>query len=169
MARGSQDLLRFLRRAGTVGTVLAALAACTPPADLPPGRVPRFVASTGSRPHLALVLGSGGPRGFAHVGVLKVLEENGIHPDLIVGSSVGAMVGAIYASGMKAAELEKVALGLNLTPQFSVLDAFKNEERLDSDFLASLRERGLYVPHQRPGLHPRDQVPVRVLDDVGHP
>ncbi len=120
MAQGRGPVLRFLRRAGTVGAVLAALVACTPPASLPPDRVPRFVAPTGSRPHLALVLGSGGPRGFAHVGVLKVLEENGIHPDLIVGSSVGAMVGAIYASGMNATALEKVALGLNLMEFFEV-------------------------------------------------
>jgi NTE family protein len=66
------------------------------------------------------VLGSGGPRGFAHIGVLKVLEENGIHPDLIVGSSVGAMAGAMYASGMKAAALEKMAMGLNLMEFFEV-------------------------------------------------
>jgi len=120
MARGPQVLLRFLKRAGTAGAVLAALAACTPPAELPPERVPRFVQPAGPRPHLALVLGSGGPRGFAHIGVIKVLEENGIHPDLIVGSSVGAMVGALYASGMKAATLEKTALGLNLLEFFEV-------------------------------------------------
>jgi len=120
MAQGSRAVLRFLKLAGAVGSALAALAACTPPAELPPDRVPRFVPPTGPRPHLALVLGSGGPRGFAHVGVLKVLEENGIHPDLIVGSSVGAMAGALYASGMKAQALEKTALGLNLIEFFEV-------------------------------------------------
>ena len=120
MAQGRGPVLRLLKRAGALGAALAALAACTPPAELPPGRVPRFVPPTGARPHLALVLGSGGPRGFAHIGVLKVLEENGIRPDLIVGSSVGAMVGAIYASGMKAPALEKVALGLNLMEFFEV-------------------------------------------------
>ena len=49
------------------------------------------------KPRIALVLGSGGPRGFAHIGALKVLEAEGIKPDLIVGASVGAMVGALYA------------------------------------------------------------------------
>ncbi len=120
MARDPQGLLRFLKRAGGLGAVLSALAACTPSADLPPDRVPRFVPHAGPRPHLALVLGSGGPRGFAHIGVLKVLEANGIHPDLIVGSSVGAMVGAIYASGTDAAALEKIAMGLNLMEFFEV-------------------------------------------------
>jgi NTE family protein len=66
------------------------------------------------RPRIALVLGSGGPRGFAHIGALKVLEAEGIKPDLIVGASVGAMVGAMIASGHTAAEVEEVALKLNV-------------------------------------------------------
>lgn len=75
---------------------------------------PQFVPyPPGHRPHLALVLGAGGPRGFAHVGVLKVLEANGIQPDLVVGASVGAMIGALYANGMTAAEIEKIALGID--------------------------------------------------------
>ena len=65
------------------------------------------------RPHVALVLGAGGPRGFAHVGVLKVLEANGIQPDLVVGASVGALIGALYADGVSAAEIEKIALAID--------------------------------------------------------
>lgn len=56
----------------------------------------------------ALVLGAGGCRGYAHVGVLKALEHSGITPDLIVGSSVGALVGALYAAGLRAADLERI-------------------------------------------------------------
>ena len=52
------------------------------------------------RPTVALVLGGGGLRGFAHVGVLRALEEAGIRPDIVVGTSAGAVVGAAYASGM---------------------------------------------------------------------
>jgi NTE family protein len=52
---------------------------------------------------VALVLGGGGPRGFAHVGVLKALEREGIKPDLIVGSSMGAMIGVLYAAHPDAA------------------------------------------------------------------
>lgn len=56
--------------------------------------------------NLALVLGGGGPRGFAHIGVLKVLEAEGIRPDLIVGSSMGAIVGSAYSRLGKATDLE---------------------------------------------------------------
>jgi NTE family protein len=61
------------------------------------------------RPVVALVLGGGGLRGFAHVGVLQALEEAGIRPDLLVGTSVGSVVGAAYASGLTAAQVEQAA------------------------------------------------------------
>lgn len=67
------------------------------------------------RPRVALVLGAGGPRGFAHIGVLKVLEANGIEVDLVVGASVGAMIGALYADRMPAGEIERIALDLDVT------------------------------------------------------
>ena len=60
-------------------------------------------------PRIALVLGSGGPRGYAHIGVLRVLEEAGIAPDLVVGSSVGALIGAFWAVGMSAAEIDRLS------------------------------------------------------------
>ena len=55
---------------------------------------------------IALVLSGGAARGFAHIGVIKVLEANGLKPDIIVGTSAGSIVGAIYASGLSALELE---------------------------------------------------------------
>lgn len=61
-------------------------------------------------PRLAIVLGSGGPRGYAHLGVLRVLEEAGIKPDLVVGSSVGALLGVFWASGLTASELDTLSL-----------------------------------------------------------
>lgn len=54
---------------------------------------------------LAVVLGGGGMRGYAHIGVLQALEEAGIRPDLIVGTSIGAIVGAAYASGISLTQL----------------------------------------------------------------
>ena len=60
-----------------------------------------------SRPRIALVLSGGGARGGAHLGVLKVLEEQRVPIDIIVGTSAGAIVGAAYASGMPLAEIEK--------------------------------------------------------------
>ena len=85
--------------------------------DVPPERLPRFEAAAPA-PRVALVLGSGGPRGFAHVGVLKVLHEAGVKPDIVIGSSVGAIVGALYAAGSSPAEMERIALDLDLRDFF---------------------------------------------------
>jgi NTE family protein len=65
------------------------------------------------RPLVALALSSGGARGFAHIGVIKALEEAGIVPDIVTGASSGAIIGALYASGKRGAELEEIALGLD--------------------------------------------------------
>ena len=58
----------------------------------------------------ALVLGSGGPRGFAHIGVLQVLDEAGYKPDLIVGTSMGAIIGAALSAGRSPREMESRVL-----------------------------------------------------------
>jgi len=60
-------------------------------------------------PRVALVLGSGGPRGYAHIGALKVLEEAGIQADLVVGSSVGALLGAFWADGVSAQRMDELS------------------------------------------------------------
>lgn len=65
-----------------------------------------------TQPVVGLVLGAGGSRGFAHVGVLKAFEEAGIEADVIVGVSSGAVVAALHAGGMRAAELEATALSI---------------------------------------------------------
>ena len=59
---------------------------------------------------IGLALGGGAVYGFAHIGVLKVLEANGIVPDFIAGTSIGSLIGGAYASGMTAAEVEKIAM-----------------------------------------------------------
>lgn len=69
---------------------------------------------------LALVLGGGAAKGYAHIGVLKVLEKNGIKPDLIVGTSMGALVGGMYALGKTTEELEKMASKFNSIGGFSL-------------------------------------------------
>jgi NTE family protein len=61
-------------------------------------------------PRIALVLGSGGPRGYAHLSILKALEDAGIVPDIIIGSSVGALIGTFWADGLNAAQLTEQAL-----------------------------------------------------------
>lgn len=59
---------------------------------------------------IGLVLGGGAARGFAHIGVIKALEAQGIVPDVIVGTSAGAVVGSLYASGLSGFDLQKTAL-----------------------------------------------------------
>lgn len=61
------------------------------------------------RPRVALVLSSGRPRGYAHIGVMRVLEEAGIEVDLVVGTSVGSLLGAFWADGRSAAELDALS------------------------------------------------------------
>ena len=60
-------------------------------------------------PKLGLALGGGAARGFAHVGVIQVLEEAGISPHLVVGTSAGSLVAAFYASGKNGAQLQRIA------------------------------------------------------------
>lgn len=67
-----------------------------------------------NKPVVALVLGSGGARGYAHIGVIQVLEQRGIKPDFIVGTSAGSIVGSIYASGKSAAQLKQIALDMQV-------------------------------------------------------
>jgi NTE family protein len=71
-------------------------------------------ATTG-RPTVALVLGGGGLRGFAHVGALRALEEAGIRPDIVVGTSAGSVVGAAYASGMDLEQIKSAALNVKVS------------------------------------------------------
>jgi NTE family protein len=64
---------------------------------------------------IGLALGGGAAKGFAHIGVIKMLEASGIHPDVVAGTSAGSVVGALYASGMDAFALQETAFGLDET------------------------------------------------------
>jgi NTE family protein len=66
-------------------------------------------------PRIGLALGGGAARGFAHIGVIQVLEEAGIRPDLVVGTSAGSLVAALYATGKSGTELERVARAMDDT------------------------------------------------------
>jgi NTE family protein len=118
----------------------AALAGCTfsadsdhdgddAPREMPLARVPR----------VAWVLSSGGPRGFTHVGVLRALHEMGLAPDLIVGASVGALVGALRASGLDAPAIEAIAL--ELQPWSMARVAVGADERFSGAPVAELVRR----------------------------
>jgi len=104
------------------------------------GFLPFFVdASEAPRPKVGLVLSGGAARGLAHIGVLKALEEQGIKIDAIAGTSMGAVVGGLYASGYKVDELEKLALSIDW--QAALSDAPPREDvpfrrkQDDRDFL----------------------------------
>jgi NTE family protein len=94
------------------------------------------------RPKIALVLSGGGAKGFAHIGVLKVLEKEGIPIDLIVGTSMGSLVGGIYSLGYTASELETLVKSLNWESTLSddVPRAFlsKNDQLLKQRYIFSL-------------------------------
>jgi NTE family protein len=65
------------------------------------------------KPIIGLALGGGAARGFAHVGVIKALEAQGIHPDLVVGTSAGSVISALYATGLSGNDLNRIAINLD--------------------------------------------------------
>lgn len=91
------------------------------------GTIARLKQSRTGKVRLALTLAGGGSRGAAHIGVLKVLDREGIKPDFIAGSSIGGMIGALYASGLTAAQIEELALNGKLKKAY-----FPKPEKLQS-------------------------------------
>ncbi len=95
---------------------------------------------TPTRPRIGLVLSGGGARGAAHVGVLKVLEELNIPIDAIAGTSMGAVVGGLYAAGMSAGEIETAFASLDWE------DAFRDRpQRLNLNFRRKREDRDFLV------------------------
>jgi NTE family protein len=86
--------------------VLMAACASAPPQGEPVA-APQPIAKR--PPRIGLALGGGAARGFAHVGVIQVLEESGVRPDFVVGTSAGSLVAALYASGRNGQQLQQVA------------------------------------------------------------
>lgn len=75
----------------------------------------RGFAQEENRPKVGVVLSGGGAKGLAHIGVLKVLEEQGVQVDYITGTSMGAIVGGLYASGYTATELDSIFSSIDAT------------------------------------------------------
>jgi len=127
-------------------TFLLFLSACGPmPPSIPVPEEQRVVPS-GKLPRVGLVLGGGAARGFAHVGVIRVLEREKIPIDLIVGTSVGSLVGAIYADKKNSFELEWTAFSLEEKDLFdytfiSPTQGFVRGERLEEFVLKKLSAR----------------------------
>jgi len=79
----------------------------TPPVVVAPPKPPA------RPPRIGLALGGGAARGFAHIGVIQVLEESGIRPEMVAGTSAGSLVAALYASGKSGTEMASLALGMD--------------------------------------------------------
>ena len=98
---------------------LAGLTACgSTPANAPAGSPPSAATATPSAAEpaplkIGIALGGGAAKGFAHIGVIKMLEANGFAPAFVAGTSAGSVVGALYASGMDAFELQEKAVALD--------------------------------------------------------
>ena len=97
--------IRSIIYASVFGGFALLISGCSTMTPAEPAVVPVIEA-----PRVALVLGGGGAKGFAHVGVIKALEQNGITPTIVVGTSVGSLVGSLYASGINPNRLEQLAL-----------------------------------------------------------
>ncbi len=95
--------------------LLASLAACgSNPPSAPPAAPEPTAGTTPTPPiRIGIALGGGAAKGFAHIGVIKMLEANGFAPAVVAGTSAGSVVGALYASGMNAFELQEKAVALD--------------------------------------------------------
>jgi NTE family protein len=107
--RSSSLLIGF----GLAALLLAACASHHPTVSSPATQPPLVVASPLPPLKIGLALGGGAVKGFAHVGVIKVLEANGYRVQMVAGTSVGSVIGALYAGGMDAASLQQTALALD--------------------------------------------------------
>ncbi len=152
----SQRLRDRCQRAGR-GLILLVVAlgvvgCASPPAPVPVSQGPAAVEPVPPRPpRIGLALGGGAAKGFAHVGVIAVLEEAGIVPDLIVGTSAGSLVAALYASGMNAEQLRQTALRL--------------EEVAIADWMLPLINRGFFKGEAL-ARYVNDAVAGRLIEDM---
>ncbi|MDM1485700.1 MAG: patatin-like phospholipase family protein [Gammaproteobacteria bacterium] len=97
--------MRFLHYS-LLGVLALSLAGCDKTTKTPPSTTP----IQAREPVIALALGGGGAKGFAHIGVIKVLESHGIKPKIVTGTSAGSFVGSLYASGKGPYQLQHIAL-----------------------------------------------------------
>lgn len=143
------------RRAALLALPLLLAACVTAPKPEPepapvvaPAPVPKVL------PKVGLALGGGAARGFAHVGVIQVLEEAGIKPALVVGTSAGSLVAALYASGRSGPQLQAVAIDM--------------DEAAFADWTLPIFNRGL-LRGEALGRYVNAQVGSRLIENMAMP
>jgi NTE family protein len=120
------------------------------------------------KPKWALVLMGGGSRGLAHIGILDVLQKNELTPDIIVGTSMGAVIGGLFASGISPAKLKEIANDFNLNnfierPHLPFLSKKSQINILDFLLLESYKSRLL----KKLGLNREDKMEAYLRNLIG--
>ena len=111
-----------------------------------------------ARPRIGLVLGGGGARGAAHVGVLKVLEELRIPVDYVVGTSMGSIVGGLYASGMNSQQIEQILQAMDWN------DVFEDYPSREQRSFHRKQDDRTYAFKVKPGFnHGKIQIPLAYI------
>ena len=128
--------------------------ACSTPPPETIVAVPPPVAAQKTPPRIGLALGGGAARGFAHVGVIQVLEEAGIRPSLVAGTSAGSLVAAIYASGKNGTQLQQIAESM--------------EEAAITDWTLPIFNRGM-LRGEALARYVNGQVNSRLIEDMPMP
>src|ERR1700690_2819426 len=98
--------MRLVNTIAIAGLTLLFGCQTVPPVIVPQTPIVQVSQGPPPKPKIALVLGGGAARGFAHVGVIRVLEQEKIPIDMVVGTSVGSLIGAIYAADLSSFDLE---------------------------------------------------------------
>ncbi len=113
--RTSARISRQFRTLCAAFALCLLVSACGPPtkSDPPPAPVAKPAPAKPVKIRIGLALGGGAAKGFAHIGVIKMLEANGFAPEVVSGTSAGSVVGALYASGMDVFQLQKNAVALD--------------------------------------------------------
>ena len=146
--------LRRSAAAALSAVLVAALAGCAGPGGPAPVSPEVAPALSKRAPRIGLALGGGAAKGFAHVGVIAVLEEAGLRPDYVVGTSAGSLVAALYASGKSSAELQKTAMSM--------------EEATITDWMLPLVGRGVFRGDAL-GRFVNESVGGRLIEDMRIP
>ena len=120
------------------------------------------------KPKWALVLMGGGSRGLAHIGILNVLQKNGLTPDIIVGTSMGAVIGGLFASGISPTKLKEIANDFNLNnfierPNLPFIKKKSQISILDFLMLESYKSRLL----KKLGLNREDKMEAYLRNLIG--